>query len=138
MWRIVFVILLFGMSQGGGQPAAAQAFTTQEEVQPILEVTRANWIAVGTQTGQDLLYFTHLLSWRCGIAQIRYGLNGAAPETELAMEPCYLELVTPNAIRELPFVIHGLHSIESVSVEVEFADGQVLREEFERAAIRLD
>jgi hypothetical protein len=118
--------------------AHSQAFTTQEEVQPILEMTRAHWVGIGTATGRDLLYFTHVLSWRCGFEAIRYGLNGAEPETELRMEPCHRESNAPNAIRELPFVSYGLNSIESVTVELVFADGQILRESFSRSAIRID
>lgn len=118
--------------------ATAQSFTTQAEVQPILEMTRANWIGIGTATGRDLLYFTHVLSWRCGFAALRYGLNGAEPEIELQIEPCHRDSNSPNAIRELPFVSYGLNSIESVTVELVFADGQVPRESFNRAAIRID
>lgn len=52
--RYTFVALLLASTAG------AQNFTTQAEVQPSLEMTRANWVAVGTQTGNDLLYVTHL------------------------------------------------------------------------------
>lgn len=119
-------------------PVQAQRFTTQEEVQPILEMTRANWIAVGTATGQDLLYFSHILGWRCGLSHLRYRVNGAAEMTDFEMEPCYTELMTPNSIRELPFVAFGLNTLEEIEVELEFPDGQVMRETFPRAAIRLD
>ena len=118
--------------------AGAQNFTTQAEVQPILEMTRANWVAVGTQGGADLLYFTHLLAWRCGVAEIRYGLNGDAPEKVLAMEPCHHDSNTPNAIRDLPFVTYPPGSIEEVTVELVYPDGATQRENFARAAIRLD
>lgn len=128
------VLLALGM----GQMAWAQNFTTQTEVQPIIEMTRSNWIAIGTQTGRDLLYFSHLLGWRCGVSVFRYGLNGATPDIVLQMEPCHRDSNQPNAIRELPFVAHDLNSIDSVSVEVVFPDGQVLREDFTRAAILLD
>lgn len=131
---MVGVVLALGM----GQVASAQNFTTQAEVQPIIELTRGNWIAIGTTTGRDLLYFSHLLSWRCGVSAFRYGLNGAAPDVALQMEPCHRDTNQPNAIRELPFVTYDLNSIERVTVEVVFPDGQVLREEFARAAIILD
>ncbi|MCC5965287.1 MAG: hypothetical protein JJU24_04045 [Natronohydrobacter sp.] len=119
-------------------PAQAQNFTTQAEVQPILEMTRAHWVGIGTATGRDLLYFTHLLSWRCGVVEIRYGLNGAAPETLLQMEPCHRETNQPNAIRELPFIGYALNEIAAVSVRVVFPDGAEMVQEFSRAEIRID
>lgn len=126
------------LALGSGQVASAQNFTTQAEVQPIIDMTRGNWIAIGTSTGQDLLYFSHLLSWRCGVSLFRYGLNGAVPDVELQMEPCHRDTNQPNAIRDLPFVSYGLNTIETVTVEVVFPDGQVLRDDFTRAAIILD
>lgn len=121
-----------------GVPAQAQNFTTQGEVQPILEMTRANWVGIGTATGRDLLYFSHLLSWRCGVDRITFGLNGAAPDVTLEMEPCHSDTNQPNAIRELPFVSFPFNTITSVTVAVTFPDGEELRQSYERSAIRID
>jgi hypothetical protein len=119
-------------------PVSAQNFTTQAEVQPILTLTRANWVGVGTATGNDLLYFTQILGWRCGIAGLRYGLNGAEPVTDYAMEPCHNDLNPPNQIRDLPYLVFPLNSIESVTLEITYPDGQVDRESYLRSAIRID
>ena len=119
-------------------PLQAQNFTTQAEVQPILEMTRANWVGLGTATGRDLLYFSHVLSWRCGIDEIRYGLNTATPYTVLQMEPCYPETTQPNAIRDLPYRSYPQGTIRSIVVELRFEDGQVLLENFHRGEIRFD
>ena len=119
------------------EAATAQAFTTAAEVRPILELTRANWVAIGTQTGQDLLYFTQILSWRCGLSEIRYGINGAPPEQVFEMEPCYADTNQPNAIRALPYVGYGLGSIESVTVEIVYEDGVSDGAAFTRAEVLL-
>jgi hypothetical protein len=119
-------------------PVCAQNFTTQAEVQPILTMTRANWVAVGRVMEQDWLYFTHLLAWRCGLAELRYGVNGAEPMTAFPMEPCYKEMLTPNEIRDLPYAVFPMDAISSVTVELIYPDGQRDRETYERAAISLD
>lgn len=129
-------VLILALLAAG--PVQAQNFTTQAEAQPIIEMTRANWVVIGTATGRDLLYFTHLLSWRCGVEEIRYGLNGAAPETVLQMEPCHRDSNQPNAIRELPFVGYALGTISAVTVLVAFADGTELVQGFARSEIRID
>lgn len=127
----VFAILL-------AQPVQAQSFTTQSEVQPILEMTRAHWIGLGTQSGQDLLYFTHLMAYRCGLEAVYMGVNGNEPIIRVLMEPCHHGTRTPNAIRVPPILGFTENALQSVSIRITFPDGQELREEFSRAAMRID
>ncbi|WP_272005608.1 hypothetical protein [Roseovarius sp. ZX-A-9] len=99
-------------------------FTTATEVKPILGMTRGNWVAVREYDGQDLLYFTHLLSWRCGLHQIRYSLNDG-PMQVWPMPPCLEGTATPNAIltdEGLPYIAQPLGSIGSVTVELLYDD----------------
>ena len=63
-------------------------YTTAAEVRPILGMTKQSWAAVRLYEGQDLVYFTHLLSWRCGLWSIRWGVNGAPATNEVPLEPC--------------------------------------------------
>lgn len=121
--------------------AAAQNFTTAAEVAPILDATRASWIGVREYDGKDLVYFTNPLSWRCGLTAIRYGLNGAAADTVLAMEPCYEAEANPNILKfdqgiEV-YITEGLKSVDSVSVVMVLDDGRELAAEFKRADVLL-
>ncbi|WP_264212954.1 hypothetical protein [Leisingera thetidis] len=104
------------------QPAGL--FTTAVEVKPILAATRANWIHVREFNGQDLLYVTHLWSWRCGLAQVKLGVNGNAPEI-WPLPDCHLEEGFPNMIKEedgLPYRSYPLGSIRQVAVELTYDD----------------
>lgn len=122
-----------------GSAAFGQDYTKAADVKPILEVTKPQWIAVREFDGQDLLYFTNLLSWRCGLSEIRYGLNGAPAETVLAMEPCHEGTNAPNALLmekgELPYVTLDLGSVQTVSIIAVYDDDTKTTADYERLAI---
>ena len=114
-------------------------FTTAVEVKPILGMTKSNWVAVRDYEGQDLLYFTHLLSWRCGLWDIRYGINGEPADNVVAMEPCHEDTGAPNAMTDpVNFPIYATlpqGSIESVYVEITFDDGTTDFARFSRSDV---
>ena len=99
-------------------------FTTATEVRPILDATRMSWIATRDWEGQQLLYVTHLWSWRCGLAQIEIGLNGAAPEV-WPLPACHLDQAAPNAILDgdgLPYRAFPPGSLSRIEVWLTYDD----------------
>lgn len=116
-------------------------YTTALEVKPILGMTKGNWVAVRNFNGQDLLYFTHLLAWRCGLWDVRYGINGAPADQIVALEPCHDDMATPNALIEieqfLPYVTLPADSVETVYVELTFDDGTTDFAQFSRNEIQI-
>jgi hypothetical protein len=99
-------------------------FTTATEVKPILNATRANWILVREYDGKDLLYVTHLWAWRCGLVELRVGINGNDPEV-WPLPECHLDQPSPGAILDgdgLPYNEFGLGSIAMVEVEITYDD----------------
>lgn len=128
------IALAAALFAGLTSTATAQNFTTAAEIKPIVDMTRSSWVAVREWEGQDLLYFTHLEAWRCGMDQVRYFVNTGKPQVR-EMEECYVDSPTPNAIKmegHLPYDTHPLGSIETITVEVTLDDGTVLKETFER------
>ncbi|MCA0043054.1 hypothetical protein [Celeribacter litoreus] len=123
-------------------PLAAQAenFTTAAEVKPILQATKPQWAAVRNYDGKDLLYFTNLLSWRCGLTEISYSVNGSDPAI-FEMEPCYTETAQPNALKaetlDAILVSFPPDTVETVDVTVTFDDGSVEEAHYMRAAIQI-
>lgn len=111
-------------------------YTTALEVRPILAMTKSNWVAVRLYEGQDLVYFTHLLSWRCGLWDVRYGINGEPADTSLLMEPCNTEFATPNAMIDvatfLPYVALPPDSVQSIYIEITYDDGTTDFAQFNR------
>lgn len=120
-------------------PIAVPAQGVQETRQ-IVEVVKPNWIAVREYNGQDLLYFTTLISWRCGIEKILYTINGGA-EIRYKAEPCYEDEAVPGAIKAtdiLPYVTFELGSVETIDVRVVFGEGSDMSASFARKDVLID
>ncbi|MGV6804441.1 MAG: hypothetical protein ACWA49_09565 [Ruegeria sp.] len=130
-------VLLLAVFLAAGAPGWAQ-FQTAPEVKPILDMTKANWIAVREWQGEDWLYFTHLVIYRCAIEQVRYTVNDGEPQLR-AFEPCYPDESPPFVVKmengNTPYDIYPLGSIETITVEITLEDGTVLSETYQRAGI---
>lgn len=119
-------------------PAAAQQMTTAAEIRPILEATRGSWLALREYDGQDLLYFTHLAAWRCGLSGVRVTVPGVATDVPLSLEPCYDDTAQPNALADtayLPYFTMPLGAARQVSVTITYDDGTEATQSYERKAI---
>ncbi|WP_232281516.1 hypothetical protein [Sagittula stellata] len=116
---------------------ATGRFLTALEIKPIMGATRANWVAVREWDGQDLIYVTHIWSWRCGLAAMKLGVNGAAPE-DWPLPPCHEDTAQPNAMLEsdgLPYRAFPLKSVETVTVELIYDDLTTERSTFNRQGV---
>lgn len=130
------MLRIFALLLALATPALAQTFTTAAEVRPILQATKGSWIAVREWDGQDLIYFTHLESWRCGLAEVRFAVNGGVPEV-WKMDPCFEGTAQPNAIGadRLPYTALPLQSVQHVDIMLIFDDGSTDSAGFDRAAV---
>ena len=113
-------------------------FLTAGEVRPILDATKGNWIAVREFDGQDLVYFTHLVSWRCGLYEVQFRINGG----ELRQFPiahCPPDIESAMAIPEdtQVFITEPLGSVQSVDVTLLYDDLGTDEASFERASVLL-
>lgn len=117
-------------------PMSAQ--TTTAEVKPILTMIKGMWVSVREYDGNDLLYFTMLESYRCGLEGVKFGVNSDVADQIWEQETCYEDEPAPNAMKMedgLPFITLPLGSVESVIVEIVYDDGSTDSAMFERAAI---
>ncbi|MDQ7070012.1 MAG: hypothetical protein Q9M48_04605 [Rhodobacterales bacterium] len=99
-------------------------FTTATEVKPILTSTKSSWVAIREYDGQDLLYFTQLMSWRCGLVAVRYSVNGG-PAQNWPLPACHADTGWANAITPEDGLVYGtyaLGSLQSVDIEVIYDD----------------
>jgi methyl-accepting chemotaxis protein len=96
-----------------------------DEHKRLLEMIWTGWIAIQANPGnpsQTLVYFTGMVSYRCGIAKAMYGLNGGPLDTELVFPPC--DEANPMAIPGdfMPF-FEAPAGLTSLSVQVTYKDG---------------
>ena len=54
----------------------------------VLDQFWTSWIAFDASGNTGLVYFTQMLSYRCGIKEVRYSLNGDALDKTIDMPPC--------------------------------------------------
>jgi caspase domain-containing protein len=89
----------------------------------ILDMTATSWLSFREFNGL-LVYYTHLMSYRCAIREARVGIDSAVPDKVLKMPPC--DPRDPSAIPHdaLPY-LKLAPSTQFVSVELTYRDGSV-------------
>jgi hypothetical protein len=89
----------------------------------ILDMTATSWLAFGGYNG-PLVYYTHLVSYRCAIREARIGIDSAVPDKVLKMPPC--DLRDPSSIpHEAATYLKISPNTQQVSVELTYRDGSV-------------
>jgi hypothetical protein len=89
----------------------------------ILDMTATSWLSFREFNGL-LVYYTHLMSYRCAIREVRVGIDSAVPDKVLKMPPC--DLRDPGVIPRdaLPY-LKLAPATQFVSVELTYRDGSV-------------
>jgi TolA-binding protein len=88
----------------------------------VLDQFWTSWIAFDASGNTGLVYFTQMLSYRCGIKQVRYSLNGDALDKSLDLPACNAK--DPYAMPDnyMPYFKVG-KEVTSMSVQVTYTDG---------------
>lgn len=114
---LLMFVLLFGsvMPQAQGQGLAG--------MEPkILDMTRGSWVYFRDYNGQQLIYFTHLEVYRCGIEKVSYSINSVALDREWKLQPCDPD--KPNQVTtDQPYIALPLGTGRNIAVQLTFVDG---------------
>src|SRR3979490_162865 len=86
-------------------------------------VTATSWLSFREFNGR-LVYYTHLMSYRCASREVRVGIDTAVPDRVLKMPPC--DPRDPSVIPQgsQPY-LKLAPATKSVSVELTYRDGSV-------------
>ena len=89
----------------------------------ILDMTATSWLSFREFNGL-LVYYTHLMSYRCAIREVRVGIDSAVPDKVLKMPPC--DPRDPSVIpRDAQPYLKLAPSTQFMSVELTYRDGSV-------------
>lgn len=112
---IASALLLASLSQ------AAPAMPP-EQVKQILNITKNNWVAFRDYNGKQLIYFTHLETYTCGIKAVHYSINSDTLDKVWKLQPCNPN--NPNAVtKDTIYLTLPLGTAKSIAVQVTFTDG---------------
>ncbi|MFY9953250.1 caspase family protein [Bradyrhizobium sp.] len=89
----------------------------------VLDMTATSWLSFREFNGL-LVYYTHLMSYRCAIREVRVGIDSAVPDKVLKMPPC--DVRDPSAIpHDAQPYLKLTPTTQFVSVELTYRDGSV-------------
>jgi hypothetical protein len=89
----------------------------------ILDMTATSWLSFREFNGL-LVYYSHLMSYRCAIREVRVGIDTAVPDRVLKMPPC--DPRDPSVIpHDAQPYMKLAPQTKSVSVELTYRDGSV-------------
>jgi hypothetical protein len=89
----------------------------------ILDMTATSWLSFREFNGL-LVYYTHLMSYRCAIREVRVGIDSAVPDKVLKMPAC--DPRDPSAIpHDSQPYLKLAPATNSISVELTYRDGSI-------------
>ncbi len=93
-----------------------------EQIKQILNMTKSSWVSFRDFNGKQLIYFTHLESYTCGIKTVRYSINSDALDQTWELQPC--DAQNPNVVtKDIVYLTLPPGRAKSIAVQLTFADG---------------
>jgi hypothetical protein len=88
----------------------------------ILGMTKTSWLSLRDYDGRKLVYFTHLMTSRCAIAEVRYGFDTMTPNRVFALPPC--NKADPYAIpNDATTYLEAPLTTRFATVQIRYRDG---------------
>lgn len=118
--KLIVTALFVVLTLFGAASANAQGLAGMEA--KVLDLTKGSWVYFREYNGRQLIYFTHLEVYRCGIEKVRYSLDSDALDSEWKLQPC--DPKKPNQITtDQPYVSLPPGTAQSATIQLTFKDG---------------
>ena len=103
-------------------PARAQsAISGNEKMILTMPQMQSNWVSFRDYNGHQLIYFSILEAYKCGIRKVAYSINSEALDQEWRLQPCNpkkQQEVTTNR----PYLSLPLGTAKFIAVQLTFND----------------
>jgi len=121
------IYVRYADTQGAWIGPFAVAFDPQAEIErfyrSILETTSGSWLAF-RHDAPELLYFSHISSYRCAIREFRIGIDKPTPDRVVEQAPCNMRdpAATPD---DFDTTVTISPAVALVSAQIVYRDGSV-------------
>ncbi len=105
-------------------PSHGQGTLGQEK--QILPMINASWVAFRDWDGKQLIYFTTVLAYHCGLSEVRYSLDSDALDQRFPLPAC--DRQRPNDIDPVanpPYIALPQGAAKEIVVQLVYSDGAV-------------
>jgi len=125
--RQILVSVLLALALAANPVAAAQSRVPPVETyKAMLDASKeGGWISFREYDGKQYVYFSQLISMRCGLKEIRYSINSKALDQRFDMIDCIPAnpfALTPDAPPEAILITLAPGTAKTVAVQVVFSD----------------
>ena len=124
LMKLMAAVAIMLLSGAPAQAEQQSRVMPLEQVKSIFESTKDSWIAFRIYEGRQYYYVTHILSWRCGVKQVRYSENSDALDKTWPLPAC--NKLIPNNIPN-DARIHNKPgkpgTVKTLAIQLEYDDG---------------
>lgn len=122
--KVVPFVIVFGLVFGSAPSFSQQAVPTAASTKQVMELTKGSWVQFRNYDGKQLLYFTHFVTWKCGIETVTFSLNDRSFWREFPLPDCNEDIpLQVDPTQDLVYLTYQLGTVKTVSVQLEYIDG---------------
>lgn len=117
----VALVTTFGILAG----AFAQVpVPTAAAAKNVMALTKNSWVQFRNYEGKQYLYFTHFISWKCGLKEVRYSINGKSVDQKFPLPECNRDIPFDVDVKKNKIYLSmPLGTARSAAVQLVYKDG---------------